>query len=229
MYPYCRVSTPSKEYVVSPQKGQDKALNTSPQKSATFATSKGSSLISPAKSQSQPLDFSPQKMAALNARYVSVSLKAADLDRVLDDKKRERYELDEKIKGLEAARYTLENDKKCILLQIKNARPHPSPSSSPSKVGNPVKRPHDIRSFSSPLHGPGPFPSTSSTLTGVVNQQVQKDNNQEGSKEMKMKKPNEEAFEDDDDDLENEMLKVAIEQESAQKNPKFDGKQVKDM
>ena len=138
-----------------PGKGQDKALDTSPQKSTTSTTSKRSSLISPAKSQSQQLDFSPQKMAALNARYVSVSLKAADLDRVLDDKKRERYELDEKIKGLEAVRYTLEDDKKRILLQIKNARSHPSPSSSPSKVGNPLKRSLGIQSLSSSSHGTG--------------------------------------------------------------------------
>ena len=230
LYPYCRVSTASKEYVVSPRQGQNEAFDTSPHKSTTSTAFKGSSLISPAKSQSKPLDFSPQNMAALNAWYVSVSFKAADLDRVLDEKKREHYELDEKIKGLEAARYTLENDKKRILLQIKNAWSHPSPSSSPSKAGNPLKRSQDIRSFSSSLLGLGAFPSTSSTLTGVRNQQVKKENDQEGSQQNKMKKPNEEAFgNDDDDELENEMLKIAKEQESVQKKPKFDGKQGKDM
>ena len=214
-----------------PGKGQDKTLDTSPQKSATFTSPKRSALISPAKSQIQQLDFSPQKMPALNARYVSVSLKAVDLDRVLDDKKRERYELDEKIRGLEVVRYTLENDKKSILLQIKNARSHPSPSSSPSKVGNPLKRSHDIKSLSSSSLGTGPFPSTSFTVTAVGNQQVKKENDEEGSQQKKIKKLNEEAFGDDDDDdeLENEMLKIAKEQESAQKKPKFDGKEEKDM
>ena len=160
-------------------------------------------------------------MAALNSRYVSVSLKAADLDRVLDDKKRERYQLDEKIKGLEAARYTLENDKKRILLQIKNARSNPLPSSSPSKVGNPF--------FSSPLHGAAVFPSTSSTFTGVSRQQVRKENDKEGSQQKEMGKPQEEAF-GNDDELENEMLKIDMEQQPAKKKPKSDdGEQGKHM
>ena len=101
----------------SPAKGQSKAFDISAHKSS----SKVSSFISPAKSSSKPLDFSPQKLTALNSRYVSVSLKAADLDRVLDEKKMEHERLDEKIKGMEAARYTLEIDKKCILLKIKNS------------------------------------------------------------------------------------------------------------
>ena len=124
----CRVSTASKQsFVMLPDKSPSK-------QSTVLMAGRGSVDASPEKSSSQSFNFSPQKMAALNSRYVSVSLKAADLDKVLDTKRMEHDRLDEKIKGLELARLTLENDKKRILLQIKNFRSQPSPSSSPSKV-----------------------------------------------------------------------------------------------
>ena len=65
------------------------------------------------------MDFSPQTMAALNQKYVTVSMKAADLDVLLERKQRDVYELDQKIKGHELSRLTLENDKKRIMSQIK--------------------------------------------------------------------------------------------------------------
>ena len=205
----------------SPSKGQCKAFDISAQK----ASAKMSSLISPAKGPSKPLDFSPQKLAALNSRYVSVSLKAADLDRVLDEKKMERDWLDEKIKGMEAARYTLENDKKRILLQIKNVRSQPSPSSSPSKITYSLQRSQDIRSFAFPSHENGATSSTSTISVGFGGQNIQKE------KDFENKEPAEGFGDnDDDDELENEMLKIDTEQEPAQKKPKFgNGKDGKGM
>ena len=67
-----------------------------------------SSIISPSKGSSFKPDFSPQKMAALNQKYVTVSMKADELDVLLERKRRERYELDQKIKGHELSRLTLE-------------------------------------------------------------------------------------------------------------------------
>ena len=90
----------------------------SPSKQSTVAMAgRGYVDTSPQKSSSQSFNFSPQKLAALNSRYVSVSLKAADLDKVLDAKRMKHDRLDEKIKGLELARLTLENDKRRILFR----------------------------------------------------------------------------------------------------------------
>ena len=55
---------------MSPEKGQDKALVTSPPKTTTFATSKRSSLISPAKSQS--LTSKNEHVDKINAHVMSL-------------------------------------------------------------------------------------------------------------------------------------------------------------
>ena len=204
-----------------------------PSKQSTVAMAgRGYVDTSPQKSSSQSFNFSPQKLAALNSRYVSVSLKAADLDKVLDAKRMEHDRLDEKIKGLELARLTLENDKGHILLQIRDVRSQPSPSSSPSKVGYSLPKSYDIRSFSSPSFGRGAFTSTSATSIVVSAQHVKKEYSMKqadggGFEGKQMKKTEGLGFEDDDDDdeLEKEMLKIDTQQEPAQKKKKFaDGK-----
>ena len=74
--------------------------------------SKGFGMISPSKGSSFKVQFSPQRMAALNQKYVTVSMKADNLDALLERRQRERFELDQEIKGHELSRLTLENDKK---------------------------------------------------------------------------------------------------------------------
>ena len=134
---------------------------------------------------------------------------------------------------MEAARYTLENDKKCVLLQIKNVRSQPSPSSSTPKTGCALPpKSQDIRTFSAQLYGRGGrFPSTSTITRAVHSQDIKKENDQVGSQDKEMKKSDEETFGDDDDDeLENAMLNIDTEQEPNEKKSKLaDGKDDKHM
>ena len=62
-------------YVMLPEKSPSK-------QSKVAMAGRGYVDTSPQKSSSQSFNFSPQKLVALNSRYVSVSLKAADLDKV---------------------------------------------------------------------------------------------------------------------------------------------------
>ena len=87
-----------------------------------------------AKPQTSDLHFSPQKTAALNAQYISVSRKCAEVDEILIKKKNEFLLLGDKIKSLEKAKQQLEYDKKSIMCQISNEAQRYKPLPSPSPV-----------------------------------------------------------------------------------------------
>ena len=70
----------------------------------------------------------------MNARYVAVSMQYDEVKEKLEGKKKERVELDKKIKLLEETQQQLENDKKRIMLQIKNQKRKCAPSVSPLKA-----------------------------------------------------------------------------------------------
>ena len=78
--------------------------------------------------------FSPQKTAALNAQYISISRKCAEVDEILIKKKNEFLLLGDKIKSLEKAKQQLEYDKKRIMCQISNEAQRYKTSPSPSPV-----------------------------------------------------------------------------------------------
>ena len=174
--------------------------------------SQGFDMISPSKASSFKVQFSPQRMAALNQKYVTVSIKAADLDALLERKRRACYELDQEIRGHELSRLTLENDKKRIMCEIRNMKSYSSPSPSPSKTSNPLKRSHDMRSFASPSGGTTACASSSVTPKEI---NVEKPKQPEGHRE--------EGFEDDDDDaisIEEAMLQIDTEEAGAMNKDK---------
>ena len=166
--------------------------------------SHGFGMISPSKVSSFKVQFSPQRKAALNQKFVTVSMNAADLDALLERKRRAHCELDQEITGHELSRLTLENDKKRIMCEIRDMKSYSSPSPSPSKTSNPLKRSHDMRSFSSPPRGTTTCASSSVT---PKESNVQKQKQPEGHRE--------EGFEDDDDDaisIEEAMLQIDTEE-----------------
>ena len=163
-------------------------------------------MIVPAKGSSFTADFSPQKMAALNQKYVTVSMKADDLDALLEIKRKECHELDEKIKGIELSRFTLENDKKRIMCQIKSMRSFASPSPSPTKVAIPAKRPFYNRPFSSPFKGRGACALPSGPPKGIGTDKAKKEKESKGDME--------EGFDDDGISIEEAMLLIDSQDDS---------------
>ena len=109
------------------------------------------------------MDFSPQKMAALNARYVSVSMKCSEVEDVIARKKDEHTRLDNKIKALELGKLTLENDKRRIMCQIKDQKL--KWSSSPIKQNPLVKEEDDLFGDDDDLFGDDDV--TDSVLLGI--------------------------------------------------------------
>ena len=81
-------------------------------------------------------------MAALNAWYVSVSMKCSEVEEIIAQKKDERARLDYKIQSLELGKLTLENDKKRIMCQIKDQKR--KWSSSPVKAQSSVRGEDDL-------------------------------------------------------------------------------------
>ena len=147
--------------------------------------------FSPQKTAPGPkMDFSPQKMAALNARYVSVSMKCSEVEDIIARKKDERARLDSKIKALELGKLTLENDKRRIMCQIKDEKV--KWSSSPVKKHTSVKQEDDLF---------GDDDVTDKILLGIkeVGEEI---SSEQGGKEIGLG----ENFEGDDEHVDDEIL-----------------------
>ena len=79
-------------------------------------------------------NFSPNKLAALNTRYVNISMKCNEIDKLLNEKYKECIFLENKIKSLENTKKKQEEyNRKHVMCMIKDEKAKASPSPSPVK------------------------------------------------------------------------------------------------
>ena len=79
-------------------------------------------------------NFSPNKLTALNTWYVNISMKCNEIDKLLNEKYKERIFLENKIKSLENTKKKQEEyNRKHVMCMIKDEKAKASPSPSPVK------------------------------------------------------------------------------------------------